>query len=141
MALVVAALLVGALTHVGWDSLTHDWMWGPALIPWLASPHGPLMGWQWAQHASDIVGLTIVTGWAVAWWRTAPQRPATAVMPRPHRVLAWLAILCPAAAGFVYWLLNGSVFLAVTQGGGLGVVGLTAMAVSWRVHASRTSAS
>jgi Domain of unknown function (DUF4184) len=137
-ALVVAALLIGAVTHVVWDNFTHDWMWGSAHIPWLASRHGPLMGWEWAQRISDVAGLAIVAGWVVAWWRAAPERPDTTVMALPYRMLAWLAILCPAVIGFFYWLLNGSVFFAVTRGGGLGVIGLTAMAVTWWVRADRT---
>jgi len=134
-ALAIAALLIGALTHLVWDSFTHDWMWGHAYIPWLAMRQGPLMGWEWVQHLSDIAGLAIVAGWVMVWWRRAPERPGTTAMALPYRALAWLAVLCPAAIGFLYWLLQGSVYLAITRGAGLGAIGLTAMAVTWRLCA------
>jgi Domain of unknown function (DUF4184) len=129
-ALVLAALLIGAATHLVWDSFAHEWMWGQAHIPWLASRHGPLMGWEWVQHASDVAGLAIVAGWIAVWWRRAPERPGTSVMARSYRTLAWLAILCPAAIGFLYWLLEGSVYFAITRGAGLAVIGLTAVALA-----------
>jgi hypothetical protein len=140
-ACVIVALFVGAATHVVWDSFTHDWMWGPAHINWLASRHGPLMGWQWAQHVSNIVGFAFVVGWTMVWWRAAPRRLNLTVMPLPYRALAGLAILGPATTGFCYWLLNGSAFFAITRGAALGLIGLTAVALTWWVHAGRTSAS
>jgi len=136
---VVAALLLGAATHLIWDSFTHDWMWGPQHVPWLAARHGPWMGWEWVQHISDFAGIAILIVWAAAWWRAAPERMDTDGLTLPIRVLAWLVILCPAAAGFFYWLSGGFVFLAFTRGAGLGVIGLIVMAVGWRVHTYRMS--
>jgi hypothetical protein len=133
--LTVAAVLIGVVTHVLWDSFAHDWMWGPAHIPWLASPHGPWMGWRWVQHISDVGGLAIVAGWVVVWWRRAPEHPDTPVMALPYRVLAWLVVLGPAVAGFLYWLLHGSIFFAITRGGGLGAIGLCVVAVMWWLRA------
>ena len=95
------------------------------------------MGWQWAQRVSDVAGLAIVAGLAAAWWRATPKRAGTTVMALPARALAWLAILFPATTGFLYWLLNGSAFLAITRGGALGGVGLTAMAVTWLIGCRR----
>jgi hypothetical protein len=135
----VAALLIGTMTHVLWDSFTHDWMWGPTHIHWLAARHGRLYGWQWAQHVSDVAGLAIVVTWVVIWWRAAPARAGATVLPLPYRVLAWLAVLVPAITGFVYWLANGSAFLAVTRGGGLGIIGATAVAVSWWIRRGRST--
>jgi Domain of unknown function (DUF4184) len=138
IARILAAVLLGAATHLLWDSFTHEWMWGPQHIPWLASRHGSLMGWEWVQRVSDIAGLAIVITWIAIWWRAAPKRADTNVLALPTRVLAWLVILCPAAVPFFYLLLNGSGFLAFTRGAGLGLIGLIAVAVFWRIHTGRT---
>jgi hypothetical protein len=134
VALVLAAVVIGALTHVLWDTFTHDWMWGPAHIPWLAESHGPLMGYEWVRWISDVAGMTIVAGWVLRWWCAAAQRPGRTVVPRPHQVLVCLLILVPTAGAFLYWLVRGELFLAVTRGAGLGVAGLVVAAVTWRVR-------
>jgi len=126
---VVLAVLLGAATHLVWDSFTHDWMWGPEHIAWLAERHGPLLGWQWAQRLSDLVGLTVVAAWVAAWWRRAPVRPDTpAVMPLRYQVLGWLTILGPATVAFWLLLLLDSFYAAVTAAAGLGVIGLAVVA-------------
>lgn len=125
---VALAVLLGAATHLAWDSFTHDWMWGPQHIPWLAERHGPLLGWQWVQKVSDLAGLVVVAAWATIRWRAAPVRPDTTVMPLRHRVPAWLAILGPAGIAFCVLLPNGSFFVAITVASGLAVIGLTVVA-------------
>ncbi|MEU7903592.1 DUF4184 family protein [Actinoplanes sp. NPDC049118] len=141
VARVLAAVLIGAATHLVWDGITHDWMWGPQYVPWLASRHGPWMGWQWMQHVSDIAGTAIVAGWVVAWWRRAPERAEGDVLPRRIRVLAWSAILFPAVAGFLYGLLTDSWFVAFARGAGLGTLGLVAVTATWWAHTRRTAAA
>jgi uncharacterized protein DUF4184 len=128
---VLAAVGLGAATHLLWDSFTHDWMWGPQHLPWLASRHGPWMGWQWAQHVSDVAPVAILIVWVVGWWRAAPARNDIDGLALPIRVVAWLVVLGPAAVGFVYGLAGGSLFLAFTRGGALGVIGLVLVAVAW----------
>ncbi|GAA0505044.1 hypothetical protein Ade02nite_71150 [Paractinoplanes deccanensis] len=134
---VLIAVLIGAATHLAWDGITHDWMWGPRYVPWLASRHGSLMGWQWMQHISDTAGTAIVIGWVVAWWRRAPVRARGDVLPSRIRLLAWSAILGPAATGFLHGLLTGSLYLAFSRGAALGTVGLVAVATIWRPHKRR----
>jgi hypothetical protein len=138
---VIVAVLIGAATHIVWDSLTHDWMWGPQHIPWLAARHGSMLGWQWVQHVSDVAGTAIVVGWVVLWWRGASERTARDVPPRRIRVLAWLAILIPAAVGFLHGLLTESWFAAFSRGAGLGAVGLVVVTATWWVRTRRTVAA
>ncbi|WP_144122490.1 DUF4184 family protein [Catellatospora sichuanensis] len=140
VARVLAAVLTGAATHLIWDGVTHDWMWGPQYIPWLASQHGSLTGWQWVQRFSDVAGTAIVAGWLIAWWHRAPKRAEVSVLPLRTRVAAWLVILCPATVGFVYWLLTDSLFAAFARGAGPGTVGLVVVTAIWWVHARRTRA-
>ncbi|MEU4215231.1 DUF4184 family protein [Actinoplanes sp. NPDC026623] len=137
IALVLAGVLIGAATHIVWDAFTHDWMWGPELLPWLASRHGSMMGWQWIQHISDFAGGAIVVAWVAVWWRGTPRRTEDEALPRRIRVLAWLAVLVPATAGFLYGLLTASWFVAFSRGAGLGAVCLVAVSVTWWVRTRR----
>jgi hypothetical protein len=134
-----AALLLGAATHLVWDSFTHDWMWGPQHVQWLALRHGPWMGWEWVQHISDVAGVAILMAWAMVWWRAAPRRTVTGGLALPIRVLAWLVVLGPSAVGFLYWLSGGFVYLAFTRGAALGVIGLVSWAVAWRLFLRRVA--
>ncbi|WP_155368290.1 DUF4184 family protein [Catellatospora vulcania] len=131
VARVLAAVLIGAATHLIWDGVTHDWMWGPQYVPWLASRHGSLLGWQWVQRISDVAGTAIVAGWVVAWWRRATVRAEAEVLPLRLRVLAWSVILIPAAAGFMHGLLTDSWFAAFAWGAGPGAAGLVAVTATW----------
>ncbi|GAA1394477.1 DUF4184 family protein [Catellatospora coxensis] len=135
---VLVAILIGAATHLLWDGITHDWMWGPQYVPWLAARHGSLLGWEWAQRVSDVTGTAIVAGWIVAWWRRAPVRADAVVLPLRLRVLAWSVILVPAAAGFQYGLLTNSLFAAFAWGAGPGTGGLLAVTAVWWSRSRRT---
>ncbi|WP_191838225.1 DUF4184 family protein [Catellatospora chokoriensis] len=136
---VLVAVLIGAATHLIWDGVTHDWMWGPQYVPWLAARHGSLLGWEWVQRFSDVAGTAIVVGWLIAWWRRTPERADVGVLPLGIRCAAWSLILCPAVAGFAYWLLADSLFAAFARGAGPGVVGLVVVTATWWTRARRGS--
>src|SRR6478609_5937229 len=67
------AVVLGALTHVVWDSFTHAGRWGVDLLPYLQEGHHGVAGWVWAQDVSSLVGLLVVVGWSV--WRLARTEP------------------------------------------------------------------
>jgi Domain of unknown function (DUF4184) len=106
---VAAAILIGAASHSLWDSFTHGHGWGVRQVPALATPlhvRGrtvPLF--KLLQHASTVLGLLVVTCWALRWVR---QRPAPArtydsrEASRAARIIGWLV-----AAGAAGVLLNG----------------------------------
>ena len=125
---VALAVLLGAATHLAWDSFTHEWMWGTQHIGWLAERHGPLRGFQWVQVASDVVGLAIVGAAIAAWWRSVPPRPDPTVTPLRLRVPAWLLILGPATVAFCLLLPRDSFYVAITTAAGLALIGLTGVA-------------
>lgn len=137
---VLAAVLIGAATHLIWDGVTHDWMWGPQYVPWLAARHGSLLGWEWVQRFSDVAATGIVVGWLIAWWRRTPERAEVSVLPLRIRVAAWSLIVCPAAVGFLYWLLADSLFAAFARGAGPGVVGLVVVTAVWWTRTRQPSA-
>jgi hypothetical protein len=56
-ALALVGLVIGGLTHIGWDAFTHTGGAGVALVPALAEVHGPFPGYRWAQYASGVIGL------------------------------------------------------------------------------------
>jgi hypothetical protein len=59
---VAASILVGALTHLAWDALTH-------------SDDHSMPGHNWPQHASTAAGTAILAWWI---WRKLRQAPAAA---------------------------------------------------------------
>lgn len=140
-ALVPAAAAVGALTHVVWDSATHEGRWIADAVPWLATEHAGQTGAQWAQWTSGGLGLAVVVGYTV-WWLA--QRPAGA---RPARVaypVVWF--LSPSAVALLAGLVSlttgddglhrAVVDVAVAGIQGL-VVGMLAVSVGWHVATSR----
>ena len=60
----MVALIVGAATHVFWDSFTHAGRWGVQLVPALAKNYSilgvPLAGYKLFQYGSSLLGLPIL---------------------------------------------------------------------------------
>jgi membrane-bound metal-dependent hydrolase YbcI (DUF457 family) len=91
---VMAALMIGGLTHVLWDEFTHVDRFGHRTFGVLAatypSPVGEIPGYRWLQYASGLLGLT-----AIAW--TAWRRPRRSLTPRSYPTLArafpWLGLV------------------------------------------------
>lgn len=102
------AAVLGSVTHVVWDAFTHRGRWGVRNIEWLHEMHGPLRGEQWAQHASGVVGITVV-GLALL---AVVRRPVLAGPPRPRRLPA---ATLPAAIG-VASVLSVGTFLTGLDG-------------------------
>jgi hypothetical protein len=126
----VAALAVGAATHVAWDSFTHVGRWGPDHIGWLADSHAGLPGYRWAQYASGLVGAAAIALWLVRWWRATPATPHRPGAPRFVTVTSWTLVALATATGALIAALpalreadpRGAVFLAITRGGGAALV-------------------
>jgi hypothetical protein len=78
---VVISLLVGALTHIGWDALAH----------------ATEEGWRhnWLQHASTLFGSLFLAAWAWSKLRAAPPAPE---MLSPFVRYFTLSLLLGAAA-------------------------------------------
>ncbi len=111
--LVVVSLWVGAATHVFWDEFTHPGRLGYRHIRWLATHHGPLFGYAWAQYVSGVVGAALIGLWLWLWWRAAPvadpvSRPqrVPALSPRAL-VLVGAAVVGAGLAGVVAGAVSG----------------------------------
>lgn len=131
--LVVASIIVGALTHVVWDAFTHVDHWGPRHIPWLAERHGSLEGFRWAQYASGFVGMVVIAVAAMRWWRRTPTDPRQRIsrLPRSVAVGVWSAVITAGALGGTVAFasamshdepLSRALYRAATDGGGAGLL-------------------
>jgi hypothetical protein len=135
-----AAAVVGAGTHVAWDSFTHPGRWGVRHVTWLQAEHAGLAGSTWAQYVSGVVGLAIVVLTAIAYLRAAP--PTDPARPGRRLPAASLPLVVGAAgaAGLVAAARHASsglvtmAFDGVIVGGIALVVGLVALGVAWNAR-------
>lgn len=138
------AAVVGSLSHVAWDLFTHRGRWGEQHIGWLAAQHGPLLGLEWAQHVSGVLGLALVLLYAGAQVLRAPLDPTRDPRVLPAwslpLVIALIALyaaadgLGQAAAGLEQLAFQGVVGAIVAS-----LVALPLVAGTWWVLRPRTS--
>jgi hypothetical protein len=89
LVLVLTALILGAFTHVVWDSLTHASGWAvqhlPVLrLPVLQTSRGTLFLFKMLQHGSTLAGASLLISWYLNWFKQAPSLP----VQMPVQVLA-----------------------------------------------------
>ncbi|GAA5155315.1 hypothetical protein GCM10025768_27870 [Microbacterium pseudoresistens] len=93
----LVALGLGVLSHILWDSLTHEGRGGVQLLPVLGEPWGPLPGYKWLQYGSGVLGLAGIAIFALVW--LTRRTPSPVAHPAPRIVFwLWLAAL-PVALG------------------------------------------
>lgn len=109
--LAVPGVVVGVATHIGWDTFTHQDMWGGQHVPWLYEVHHGHPGFELAQYASSVAGLVIIAAWAA--WTLRRRRPEP-VAAHPRAVSARAALYVPLVVGTCLGLLA----LAVVYGHG-----------------------
>lgn len=137
------SVILGALTHVLWDTFTHRARWGTDHVPALNALVGLLPAYKWFQFGSGVFGLLGLLLWIGLWLRRAPVRPVTPVLTQRVRVAAWaVVVLAFVGAVTALWLpaiLAGSglaeavLFRLAT--GAISVTGATAVAVCLVWHA------
>ncbi len=73
------AILLGAASHIVWDSFTHVSRWGVDLVPWLSAVvhlgGRQLHLYQLLQHGSTVGGAVILAGIGWKWMRLQPPAP------------------------------------------------------------------
>ncbi|MGI5287631.1 DUF4184 family protein [Nonomuraea polychroma] len=149
---IAAGAVLGAATHVLWDSFTHSTApaeWGP----WLSvSVFGVIRLFRLLQYTSSAIGLAVVVWWA---WRGL-SRMAVAPVPDRLRISSrtrWTVLAAGAAgvvAGALLWPLvdepNPAFGLpsVITKTGAGTVIGLcvvlTCYVVGWQVRRRMTVA-
>lgn len=110
LAVAVLSVLIGAATHLVWDSFTHQGRWGAELLPELEEPLLEAMDREFhvthlLQHLSTAVGVAAL---AVVYRRTLRARPRPAPHPldaqRRRLLLAGLAAALAIGASSAYAL-------------------------------------
>lgn len=147
----VAAILLGAASHVVWDAFTHGDEAGVAYVPALLSPvelpGGGSAPWHRVlQHTSTAVGLAAIGGWM---WRV--QRRSSAAMREACRAdlrsaaptllrISAVAVACATANGAVGWIERP--YAGITRAAVGGMVGLViAVVVLAMRHRGRARAT
>jgi hypothetical protein len=136
LALASAAILVGGITHLIWDSFTHRGTAVVQALPGLHSVAFHVNGWRvrWfvvLQHLSSMIGLLILLVWA---WKLPPvhQRPqqllsVSNVMRIRAAAILIASSLALATAGFVLnsdtWFMRRLFHLAIG--------GMTGWVLAW----------
>lgn len=104
LALLVASLAIGIVTHIVWDLFTHEGRGGVALLPMLADDWGPLPGYKWLQHGSSAAGLVIIGMWMLVWLtRREAAASVVRVLPDAVRWAWWLSLPAMLVAA---WLIG-----------------------------------
>lgn len=102
---VAVSVILGAATHLVWDSFTHR---SSAVVRAVPMLHAPLFAWQGntvhvftvLQHGSTLLGLTLLAWWWNRWLRATPPRAAIAPPSTfVRRVLVAALALPPVLVG------------------------------------------
>ena len=92
--LCVPGVIVGAATHVIWDSFTHKDEWGTEHVALLRETFRGAAVYDWAQHLSSAFGLAVVTMVAMRYLARLPEQP-----PRSGPLVARWALVVAVAWG------------------------------------------
>lgn len=88
----ILAIMVGAMTHIVWDTLTHQWGWGVTLFPSLNNVFFTIMGvevrgYKLLQYGSTVVGIPILSLYLAMWFRSShPQSVPPSIVPSNLRI-------------------------------------------------------
>ncbi|MEZ6194514.1 MAG: DUF4184 family protein [Planctomycetota bacterium] len=102
VAAVVASLLIGAVTHLAWDSVTHPGGFVVEAVPRLRAPlfswgGYTFFGYKLLQHGSTLLGLGLIAWWTRRRWMRSPA-PASPTSVEPgaiRRLIALAAMFVP----------------------------------------------
>lgn len=146
--MLVAAALLGILTHLAWDAVTHQ---GPvATTLGLRTAVGPLPLTSTLQYASSAAGAVVLLVWTRRWMRRTPPTPETGVLtPRARRgavaTLVIVGVVVAAAVG-VPAVRHGRppvdpqlVFDLVTAAIGAMALALALVALTWHLTVGRAA--
>lgn len=136
-------VVIGAATHLAWDSFTHAGRPGVAAVPWLGTEHAGLAGYKWAQYLSGVLGAVVLVVWAVRRLRAKRPDPDDAGTSVAGRQFSWAVV----ATGFVLGAALGTAsafggievmaFRAVTRGGLGAALTVVLVCLAWWVRRAR----
>ena len=114
--IIVASVLLGAVTHIVWDAFTHRHLWPYNHIAFLRT-HIPVFHWRvdtcnFLQAASSVAGmLVLLVMWAR--WVEASRRPGMPTVRRLGVVLAAMALLIAVLRAVAMAYLFGKLVLTI----------------------------
>jgi Domain of unknown function (DUF4184) len=88
---IVLSLLIGAITHLFWDSFTHGNSLWLGYLPFLEAHLFSLGNYQVYvfkvfQHGSTFVGIGLIAYWSIRWYKNAPYQLVTSILPLRKRI-------------------------------------------------------
>lgn len=109
---ILVAILIGALTHILWDSFTHEHGWVVESWPLLGTTilrvpaYYDLTGYGLLQHLSTLIGLGLLGFWFRQWFVNAPVQRKLRRMYLPNRLIikVWMTLLL---SSFILGICNG----------------------------------
>ncbi|MFD5425668.1 DUF4184 family protein [Streptomyces sp. NPDC127084] len=157
MSLFYVSAVLGAATHVVWDSFTHFDRWGVRAVPALSEPVAGFPLYTYTQYGSSAVALVVVAWFTVSALRGVPgQLPVPAGLPLlsgGERLTAGVLIAVCVLAGMAhrclrfYWYWGRidtpmDIIPTACFGAGTGLVaGVVLYALAVRLRPRRTAAA
>jgi hypothetical protein len=102
---VAVSVLLGALTHIAWDGITHEH--AAVQIAALQGPAFDLFGWRpriynVLKHGSTLLGGAALLTFAAVWyWRTPPQDDSAPRQPAMQALFWAMLFFLPATAALI----------------------------------------
>ncbi len=102
--IVCISLVVGAVTHIAWDSFTHEWGWPVLHSQWLRTTilvfrGTPIFGYRVLQYISSVFGLVVMAWWIYRWRMSAPLHPMPADANRRGVRTGFIAVILLLSLG------------------------------------------
>lgn len=116
----VAAAFVGIVSHVVWDSFTHEGGWMVDRLPFLQGEIAGVRVYSLAQHGSTVVGMVLLFAAAVVAFRRAPVTEPPSGPPQILRTWFWVAsalvLVAASVIGFALGVLTASSLEGIVVG-------------------------
>jgi Domain of unknown function (DUF4184) len=93
------SIIIGAVTHVVWDTFTHARRWGTTHLPALQVIVGGLPIYKWLQFGSGAVGLLVLAVWVVRRLRRTDPHRQSRRLGRLTRTAVWVGLSASVMAG------------------------------------------
>jgi hypothetical protein len=90
--LLIVSIGLGAMSHLIWDSFSHETGWFVQNIAWLRQDVGRMPIYKLVQYLSGLLGLVGLGGWIYTWWRQAEPMIANRSLPLRLKAIVWSGI-------------------------------------------------
>jgi hypothetical protein len=112
--LILVSLLVGAMTHIVWDSCTHWYGWTVQHVPFLRltileTSQGTLRLYKILQHGGTVVGTLLLVYWYRTWLKYAPITQISPEFQLPNKMKMFTLLsmgFLACIAGLAYGVYN-----------------------------------